>query len=126
MAARHGGAGATSAKNGRNNKAKQAGATCWLCGGTGHRKSACPKMNSSKVCFGCRKRGHVLADCPQAAARCPPATDDGGGADTKVKAAASGGVVCYNCGGRGHIASTTLEPSRVLPCLRGRPGAASR
>ena len=77
---------------------------CWICGGTDHRRSDCPNkaewgadrhsVQRKLVCLGCRKRGHLLKDCPDQAG----ALGDKGGA-----------FCCYNCGSNAHSIHACTE-----------------
>ncbi|PRD19999.1 UNVERIFIED_CONTAM: gag-pol [Trichonephila clavipes] len=42
--------------------------TCWGCGGAGHLRSSCPRINKEDrniKCWGCGRTGHVKSNCPR-------------------------------------------------------------
>ncbi|GFX87610.1 uncharacterized protein TNCV_2465031 [Trichonephila clavipes] len=40
---------------------------CWGCGGAGHLRSSCPRINKDHniKCWGCGRTGHVRSNCPR-------------------------------------------------------------
>ncbi|GFU49129.1 uncharacterized protein TNCV_573681 [Trichonephila clavipes] len=41
--------------------------TCWGCGGAGHLRNSCPRINKDHniKCWGCGRTGHVRSNCPR-------------------------------------------------------------
>jgi hypothetical protein len=77
---------------------------CWICGSAEHKRSGCPhkligdghSVQRKLICLGCRRRGHVLAECPD-----------------KGAASAATRPVCFNCGSVDH---------RLHECTEARMG----
>ena len=87
---------------------------CWICGGTDHRRSNCPNKQMDNddghmiqrklVCLGCRRRGHVLANCPD---RMNQKTFLN---SSNTNAGNNNGPICFNCGEPGHNIYNCPEP----------------
>lgn len=94
---------------------------CWVCGGTDHRRSDCPKgarrddgtvIQATIVCLGCRRRGHRLAECPERGGTAVLASSRALAAPVGAGAGAGAAALCYRCGGAHHLRDCP-EPSRT-------------
>jgi Zinc knuckle len=76
---------------------------CWICGSSSHRRRDCDQKLANDgyqrklVCLGCRKRGHVLSECP----------DHSKSAEQQLKGGFS--RLCYNCGSLEHSVHQCTE-----------------
>lgn len=92
---------------------------CWRCGRPGHQSKDCSQTRSTLVmCTGCRRFGHIAAECPTKASYSEEELVDvrclscgvHGHLNCALKVQRALRLFCYNCGQRGHFGEDCHRP----------------